>query len=77
LVVLVQQVPLLPTVPTAQTLNTLANEGTLRSIGQLLFTKYMLPFELASILLLGAMVGALILARRQGDDASNNVAEVG
>ncbi len=34
-------------------------------IGEHFFTDYLLPFELASILLLMAMVGAIILARRE------------
>ena len=31
----------------------------------LLFTDFLLPFELASILLLMAMIGAIVLARRE------------
>jgi NAD(P)H-quinone oxidoreductase subunit 6 len=34
-------------------------------IGEHLFSDFLLPFELASILLLIAMVGAIILARRE------------
>jgi len=37
--------------------------GTPRAIGQLLFTDFMLPFEIASLILLAAMVGAIFLAR--------------
>lgn len=37
-------------------------------IGQALLTRYMLPFELASILLLVAMVGAIILAKEDKPD---------
>lgn len=47
--------------------NTLASEEipapTTRRLGTLLLTDYLLPFELASILLLGALVGAILLAR--------------
>lgn len=39
--------------------------GDVNSIGQLLFTKYLLPFEIASVLLLAAIVGAVMLARRR------------
>jgi NADH-quinone oxidoreductase subunit J len=39
--------------------------GTPRHIGTLLLTKYLFPFELASILLLVAAVGAVVLARRR------------
>jgi NADH-quinone oxidoreductase subunit J len=34
-------------------------------LAQLLFTKYLLPFELASILLLVAIVGAIVMAKRK------------
>ena len=33
-------------------------------IGKLLFTKYLLPFELTSILLLVAIIGAVVLAKK-------------
>jgi NADH-quinone oxidoreductase subunit J len=39
--------------------------GSTRSIGELLFTAYLYPFELTGVLLLVAMVGAVVLARRQ------------
>jgi NADH:ubiquinone oxidoreductase subunit 6 (subunit J) len=39
--------------------------GTPRHIGQLFLTKYLFPFEIASILLLVAAVGAVVLARRR------------
>jgi NADH-quinone oxidoreductase subunit J len=35
------------------------------SIGMLLYTDYLVPFEVASMLLLVAMVGAIILAKRE------------
>jgi NADH-quinone oxidoreductase subunit J len=38
--------------------------GTTKSIGIGLFTTYLLPFEITSILLLMALVGAMTLARR-------------
>jgi NADH-quinone oxidoreductase subunit J len=34
-------------------------------LAQLLFTKYLLPFELASVLLLVAIVGAIVMAKRR------------
>jgi NADH-quinone oxidoreductase subunit J len=34
-------------------------------IGTLLYTDYLIPFELASVLLLVAMIGAIVLARRE------------
>lgn len=43
--------------------------GTTRAVGKMLFTDYILPFEIASILLLAAIVGAVILAKRRIDDS--------
>ena len=40
--------------------------GVTYSIGSQLFTRYLLPFEITSILLLMAIVGAMTLARRGG-----------
>jgi NADH-quinone oxidoreductase subunit J len=41
--------------------------GGVEAIGRLLFTDYLFPFELTSVLLLAAMVGVLVLARRRAD----------
>jgi NADH-quinone oxidoreductase subunit J len=43
-----------------------SNVGLTHSIGSSLFTIYLLPFEITSILLLMAMVGAMTLAQRGG-----------
>jgi NADH-quinone oxidoreductase subunit J len=43
-----------------------SNIGLTHSIGSALFTRYLLPFEITSILLLMAIVGAMTLARRGG-----------
>jgi len=40
---------------------------TTSALGRLLLTTHVLPFEVASVLLLAAMVGAIILARREGE----------
>lgn len=47
--------------------------GTTGMIGELLFSRYLLPFEVASILLTGTMVGAIVISRR---DTSVEVAPV-
>ncbi|MBW4669309.1 MAG: NADH-quinone oxidoreductase subunit J [Cyanomargarita calcarea GSE-NOS-MK-12-04C] len=44
---------------------TVGGESSIILIGEHFFTDYLLPFELASVLLLIAMVGAIILARRE------------
>jgi NADH-quinone oxidoreductase subunit J len=43
-----------------------ATFGSPAQIGELLLTKFLLPFEVASFLLLIAAVGAVVLARRRG-----------
>ena len=43
-----------------------ASFGSPAEIGTLLLTKFLLPFEVASFLLLIAAVGAVVLARRRG-----------
>jgi NADH-quinone oxidoreductase subunit J len=40
-------------------------DGGIGTIGRLLFTDYLLPFEVTSILLLAALVGALTLTKRR------------
>ncbi len=35
------------------------------TIGKLLMTEFMLPFEVVSIILLAAMIGAIVLARKE------------
>ena len=39
--------------------------GSVKAVGKLLFTDYLLPFEIVSILLLAAMVGAIVLAKKR------------
>jgi NADH-quinone oxidoreductase subunit J len=39
--------------------------GSVQAIGSVLYTDYVLPFELASVLLLVAMIGAVVLARNE------------
>jgi len=38
---------------------------TVNDIGTLLMTDFLLPFEVASVLLLGALIGAAVLARKE------------
>ena len=41
--------------------------GSVRMLGRVLFTDYVFAFEATSILILVAMVGAVVLARREGE----------
>jgi NADH-quinone oxidoreductase subunit J len=48
--------------PPDASVNTVTN---LRALGETLFTQYLLPFEVTSILLLVAMLGAIVLIRKE------------
>ena len=39
--------------------------GNVQQLGMMLYTDYLVPFEVASMLLLVAMVGAIVLAKRE------------
>lgn len=41
-----------------------ADIGLVKNLGNLLFTRYVLPFEISSVLFIAAMVGAVLLAKR-------------
>jgi NADH-quinone oxidoreductase subunit J len=45
--------------------------GNPQAIGELLFSEYLLPFEVTSVLLLVAMVGAIVLTKNQKKKAEN------
>ena len=45
--------------------------GNPQAIGELLFSEYLLPFEVTSVLLLVAMVGAIVLTNNQKKKAEN------
>ena len=40
--------------------------STTKSIGEMLMTGYLLPFEIASVILLVALIGAALISRREG-----------
>ena len=42
-----------------------APEGNTVALGRSLFTEYLFPFEVASLLLLAALVGAIVLAKKE------------
>jgi NADH-quinone oxidoreductase subunit J len=45
-----------------------AKTGMVENLGQLLYTEYLLPFELISILFFVAMVGAVMLGKREAGE---------
>jgi len=59
------------TLPSIETIETLQTQGTTGIIGKALFTKYVLPFEILSLLLLAAIMGAVVLAKKDRDNLIN------
>jgi NADH-quinone oxidoreductase subunit J len=55
----VQPAPPLPAPPVIPV------SGNTEQVGWLLYTSYLIPFEIASMLLLVAMIGAIVLAKRE------------
>jgi NADH-quinone oxidoreductase subunit J len=41
------------------------SEGNTQAIGRILYTEYLFPFEVASLILLVAMIGAIVLAKKE------------
>lgn len=41
------------------------SQGLVENLGQLLFTKYVLPFEISSVLFIAAMVGSVLLSKKE------------
>ena len=45
----------------------IGNEGNTQEVGMVLFTKYLVPFEVAAIMLLVAMIAGIVLAGKKMD----------
>ena len=43
----------------------LASIGTVESVGRLLFSKYLVPFEITSVLILAAIVASVVVAKKR------------
>ncbi len=62
LAVIVRAVSQLGALPMRQVGN---DFGTVKAVGRILFTQYLLPFEATSLLLLVAIVGAVVVAKQR------------
>ena len=52
-------------VATGAATEAIVGTGNTEQVGWLLYTSYLIPFEIASVLLLVAMIGAIVLAKRE------------
>ncbi len=55
--------------PKESTIELLKEQGTTPIIGKQLLTKYVLPFEVLSILLLGVIIGAAVIAKKENNNS--------
>lgn len=62
LVTLIGAIKAMQTTAVSTTTNT--QIGLVGNLGKVLFSEFLLPFEISSILLLSAMVGAVLLAKK-------------
>ena len=64
LVVIVGKITVLPALGT-YSIEAIKSEGSMMTIGKVLYTQYLLPFEITSIILLVAIIGAVVLAKKR------------
>lgn len=54
------------TAPLGQySVDAMKSEGHIMTVGKVLYTEFLLPFEIASLILLVAIIGAVVLAKRR------------
>lgn len=44
--------------------------GLIKNLGKVLFSQYVLPFEISSVLFLSAMIGAIVIGKKEGEGAN-------
>lgn len=52
------------------------NIGLIQNLGHVLFTEYVVPFEIASILFLSAMVGAVVIGKKEARIVEDEILDV-
>jgi len=51
--------------PGPYSIEAIKSAGSIMTIGKVLYTEYLLPFEIASVILLVAIIGAVVLAKKK------------
>ena len=51
------------------------NIGLIQNLGKVLFSEYVVPFEIASILFLSAMIGAVVIGKREKKRAEDEIVD--
>lgn len=53
--------------------NVVSDIGLVKNLGRMLFTEYVVPFEISSILFISAMVGAVLVGKKNKEKEAENV----
>jgi NADH-quinone oxidoreductase subunit J len=61
-----------PTAATSEAESVVEQSGNTEAIGEVLYSTYLFPFEVASLILLVAMIGAILLAKRNLQEAAES-----
>lgn len=64
LVLILGNITVLPSLE-EYSIEAIKSEGSMMTIGKVLYTEFLLPFEIASIVLLVAIIGAVVLAKKR------------
>lgn len=64
LVMIVRKITVIPELG-EYSIEAIQAEGSMMTVGKVLYTQYLLPFEIASIILLVAIIGAVVLAKKR------------
>jgi len=67
LIVIILSAPIYSTQIEALYPSTIAGAGNIQMVGLILFTKYLIPFELAAVMLLVAMIAGILLVSKRMD----------
>lgn len=66
IVLIVGKITVIP--PLGQySIDAIRSEGHIMTVGKVLYTEFLLPFEIASVILLVAIIGAVVLAKKKLD----------
>jgi len=63
-ILIVGKITVIPA-PGPYSVEAIKSEGSIMTIGKVLYTEFLLPFEIASVILLVAIIGAVVLAKRR------------
>lgn len=64
LILILRKITVFPA-PGPYSIQAMQSEGNIMVIGKVLYTEYLLPFEIASVILLVAIIGAVVLAKKK------------